>query len=187
MKNLVFTLLFACPIILASILTNLGCGSSPSGPAPCTGGNVGLNSTDGTNTTTTDHLYASRYQFTHEAKVTDIRINVCGSAGTTFNVGIYSDGTSAPGTLVSPVISQEVTACAGVTLDFSGGGVDLPAGYYWLAVGSSQAVEYLLTNATGTNEASYGPGSGLLPATFPSSSVFSFASAPEISADWVCP
>ncbi len=196
MKNLLFLFLLACPIVLGSFFVNMGCGSSsPSGPSgptatpTCNGasGNIGLNSTDGTNTTTTDHMYTVRYQLPQAAHVTDIRIDVCGSAGTTFNVGIYSDAVSAPATLVSPVLSQEVTSCSAVTLNFSGNGVALPAGYYWLAVGSTQGVMYYFNPATGTNQVSFGAGSGSIPSVFPSTSVFSYGTLIELSADWVCP
>ncbi|HEY5038325.1 MAG TPA: hypothetical protein VIJ93_04555, partial [bacterium] len=148
-------------------------------------GSVGLNTTDGTNTTTTDHMYVSRYQFAQNSRVTDIQVVACSG---TINVGIYSDVAGSPGTLVSPVASQVSSSCAVTqTISFPGSGVGLPAGYYWLAVGSSSNVFYALNNGVGTNIASYGAGSGSLPSPFSGPLTFSFSAAPQMSADWVCP
>lgn len=151
-------------------------------------GNIGLNTTDETNTTVSDHLIASRYQFTQNARVTDIQVGVCSlGAPVGVNVGIYSDVSGAPGTLIGSIASGTAGTCGTpVIITFPGNGIPLTPGYYWLGVGSPAQITLYLTSSTGTNISGYSTGAGSFPANFPGMN-FSYSSAPQISADWVCP
>jgi hypothetical protein len=148
-----------------------------------------LNTTDGTNTTVSDELFASRFQFTQNARVVDFQVGAChyNNVPSTVNVGIYSDVSGVPGSLVGPIASQSVSTCGSeVTVAFPGNGIALQAGFYWLAVGCPSEFTLYSTSGAGTNITGYSAGSGSFPENFPGTN-YSNSYAPQISADWVCP